>query len=145
MQLFIALVLVSSLSFLGYCLAYFTSPHMKEEFRRFGLEKVGLVAIIFELLGAVGLLVGLKVYPILLISSGGLALLMFLGVIFRLRAKDGLLVSLPALFFMLLNAGIFVWALKKPGVTQVAGEIKVDHAYAEGKGRATRTIFREVV
>jgi hypothetical protein len=111
MYLFTALVLVSSLSFLGYGVAYFISPHMKEEFRRFGLAKLGLVAIIFELLGAVGLLVGLKNHPILLISSGGLALLMFLGVIFRLKVKDGLLVSLPALFFMLLNAGIFAWAL----------------------------------
>lgn len=111
MYLFIALVLVSSLSFLGYGIAYFVSPHMKSEFERFGLGKVGLVAIIFELLGAVGLLVGLKVHPILLVSSGGLALLMFLGVIFRIKMKDSLLVSLPALFFMLLNAGIFAWAL----------------------------------
>ncbi|GAB3635756.1 hypothetical protein GCM10027422_13460 [Hymenobacter arcticus] len=111
MYLFTALVLVSSLSFLGYGIAYFVSPNMKNEFKRFGLGKLGLVAIIFELLGAVGLLVGLRSYPILLISSGGLALLMFLGVVYRIKLKDSLLVSLPALFFMLLNAGIFAWAL----------------------------------
>lgn len=111
MRLFTVLVLVSSLSFLGYGVAYFVSPNMKNEFKRFGLGKLGLVAIIFELLGAVGLLVGLKSYPILLISAGGLALLMFLGVVYRIKMKDSLLVSLPALFFMLLNAGIFAWAL----------------------------------
>lgn len=111
MRLFTVLVLVSSLSFLGYGVAYFVSPNMKNEFKRFGLGKLGLVAIIFELLGAVGLLVGLRSYPILLISSGGLALLMFLGVVYRIKMKDSLLVSLPALFFMLLNAGIFAWAL----------------------------------
>ncbi|AMJ66784.1 hypothetical protein AXW84_16160 [Hymenobacter sp. PAMC 26628] len=111
MYLFIVLVLVSSLSFLGYGIAYFVSPAMKDEFKRFGLEGLGLVAIIFELLGAVGLLVGLKYNLILLISSGGLALLMFLGVAVRIKVKDGLLVSLPALSFMLLNAYIFAKAL----------------------------------
>lgn len=109
--LFTALVLISGVSFVGYGIAYFVTPHMKNEFRRFGLKKLGLVTIIFELLGGVGILVGLKSYPILLLSSGGLAVLMFLGVIFRLKLKDSLLVSLPALFFMVLNAGIFAWAL----------------------------------
>ncbi|WP_211320265.1 DoxX family protein [Hymenobacter nivis] len=96
---------------MGYGVAYFISPNMKEEFKRFGLERVGLIAIIFELLGAVGLLVGLRINPILLIASGGLAVLMFLGVAIRIKVKDGLLVSLPALSFMLLNAYIFVKAL----------------------------------
>ncbi|AWM33252.1 hypothetical protein DDQ68_10955 [Hymenobacter nivis] len=111
MYLLTVLTLFSSLSFLGYGVAYFISPNMKEEFKRFGLERVGLIAIIFELLGAVGLLVGLRINPILLIASGGLAVLMFLGVAIRIKVKDGLLVSLPALSFMLLNAYIFVKAL----------------------------------
>lgn len=111
MTLRLALILISSLSFLGYGAAYFISPNMKNEFRRFGLGRVGLLAIVFELLGAVGLLVGLRNSTILLISSGGLALLMFLGVAVRLRVKDSLLVSLPALFYMLLNAYIFAEAL----------------------------------
>jgi hypothetical protein len=111
MHLLVALVLISSICFFGYGIAYFTSPHMKNEFKRFGLERLGLVVIIFELLGAVGLLVGLKINPILLVSSGGLALLMFLGVAVRLKVKDSLLVSLPALFFILLNAFIFAKAL----------------------------------
>ena len=84
---------------------------MKSEFQRFGLGGVGLVVAILELLGAVGLVVGLKLNPILLVSSGGLALLMFLGLAVRLKVKDGLLVSLPALFFMALNAFIFARAL----------------------------------
>lgn len=111
MSLFVGLVLFSSLSFLGYGVAYFVSPHMKAEFERFGLSRVGLIAIIFELLGAVGLLVGLRSTPILLVSSGGLALLMLLGVATRLRAKDHLRVMLPALFYMALNAYLFASAL----------------------------------
>jgi hypothetical protein len=80
---------------------------MKSEFKRFGLEKFGLLTAVLEISGALGLLAGLIVHSILLISSGGLALLMFFGVIARLRVKDSLWVSLPALIYMGLNAFIF--------------------------------------
>ena len=107
MNLLNFLIAFSSLSFLGYGIVYFTSSKMKLEFKRFGLEKVGALTAILELLGAVGLLVGLKITSILLISSGGLALLMFFGVVVRIKVKDSILVSLPAAFYMLLNAYIF--------------------------------------
>ena len=84
---------------------------MKVEFKRFGLEKVGALTAVLELLGAVGLLVGLKIYPILLISAGGLSLLMLLGVAVRIKVKDSFWVSLPALSFMILNFYIFYLAL----------------------------------
>lgn len=100
-------VLISSLSFFGYAVSYFISPNMKKEFKRFGLEKIGLITIILELLGAAGLIIGLLFNPILLISSLGLALLMIAGLIVRIRLKDSLFVSLPALFFAGLNTYIF--------------------------------------
>ncbi len=112
MTLFHICIYLSSLSFFAYCISYFTSRHMKSEFKRFKLEKLGLLTIILEFVGAVGLLIGLQYNPILLISSGGLALLMFFGTIVRIRLKDGLWVSLPALFYMGLNAYIFFEALK---------------------------------
>ena len=52
---------------------------MKNEFKRFGLEKLALTIIVLEILGAVGLLVGLKFQFMLVISSLGLALLMLAG------------------------------------------------------------------
>lgn len=106
MILFYVLVLFSSLSFLFYGVAYFISPNIKNEFIRFGLEKFGILTAVLEICGAVGLLVGLMFHSLLLFSSGGLALLMFLGVVARLNVKDSLWVSLPALFFMLLNTFI---------------------------------------
>lgn len=96
---------------MAYGISYFTSVKMKSEFKRFGLEKVGALTAILEILGALGLLLGLKLRPILLISSGGLALLMLLGVAVRISVKDGIWVSLPAFFFMLLNAYIFYLSL----------------------------------
>ena len=111
MTLFHICIYLSSLSFFAYSISYFTSPHMKSEFKRFNLEKLGLLTIVLEFVGAAGLLIGLVYNPILLISSGGLALLMFLGTIVRIRLKDSLWVSLPALFYMGLNAYIFFDAL----------------------------------
>jgi len=85
---------------------------MKNEFKRFGLEKLGLLTIVLEIIGATGLIVGLIFNPILIISSLGLALLMFFGVIVRIKLKDSFWISLPALFFMVLNFYIF-WTSTK--------------------------------
>lgn len=80
---------------------------MKNEFKRFGLEKFGTLVMLFQFLGATGLLFGLVYKPLLIIASFGLGLLMFLGVIVRMRLKDSFLISLPALFYMVLNFYIF--------------------------------------
>lgn len=101
------LILISSISFFGYAVSYFISPHMKNEFKRFGLDKIGLLTVILEIVGATGLLVGLRFNLILTLSSLGLALLMLAGLIVRLKLKDNIWISLPALFYMGLNTYIF--------------------------------------
>jgi hypothetical protein len=111
MNLLTALILISSLSFMGYGIAYFILPKMKSEFKRFGLERVGALTAALEILGALGLLLGFKLHPILLISAGGLTILMLLGVAVRIKMKDSVWVSLPAFFFMILNAYIFFMSL----------------------------------
>ena len=70
-----------------------------------------MLTAVLEILGGVGLLVGLKVPFILMISSGGLAILMLLGVAVRIKVEDNLWITLPALIFMLLNATIFFMSL----------------------------------
>jgi hypothetical protein len=112
MSLLEVLIIFSSLSFLGYGVAYFTTPNMKSEFIRFGLAKFGTLTAILEIVGAAGLLVGLLYNSILMIASGGLALLMFLGVAVRLKIKDGVLASSPALFYFALNLYIFFESMK---------------------------------
>jgi len=84
---------------------------MKSEFERFKLERLGLLVIVLEIVGALGLLIGLWFEPLLLLSSGGLGLLMLLGLLVRIKLKDNLWISLPALFYMALNAYIFYLAL----------------------------------
>ncbi|MGL2992849.1 DoxX family protein [Flavobacterium sp. TSSA_36] len=106
-------IFLSSISFFGYVISYFTSPHMKGEFKRFGLEKLGLLTIILQCIGAAGLLIGLYYQPLLLLSSLGLGTLMLLGLLVRIRLKDSLWISIPALFYMFLNFYIFWETLKK--------------------------------
>jgi hypothetical protein len=109
----ISCALLSSLAFLVYAISYFLSPHMKSEFERFDLKDFGLFVIVLEILGAIGLLVGLLYNPILLLSSGGLSLLMLLGLMTRIRMKDGFWVSLPAIALMILNGYIFYLGMAK--------------------------------
>ncbi|MCX6228172.1 MAG: DoxX family protein [Bacteroidia bacterium] len=111
MSLLHALILLSSLSFLGYGISYFKSTNMKLEFKRFGLEKFGAPTAILEVLGGAGLLVGIKYNPILLVAAGGLSLLMLLGVIVRIKLKDSIWITLPAFIFMALNGTIFFISL----------------------------------
>ncbi len=85
---------------------------MKTEFERFNLKKFGLIIIVLEILGALGLLLGLLFTPVLLLSSAGLALLMLLGLITRIKLNDSLLVTLPAALFMLLNTVIFYLGIR---------------------------------
>ena len=87
---------------------------MKDEFKRFGLEKMGLTIIILEIVGALGLLVGLKFYFILVISSLGLALLMLAGLIVRIKIKDSIWISLPAFSYLVLNVFIFWKSINLP-------------------------------
>ena len=105
-------ILVSSFSFYAYVVSYFISPHMKKEFKRFNLEKLALITIILELLGASGLLVGLKFNLILVISSLGLSLLMLCGLLIRIKLKDNIWLSLPAGLFMILNLLIFLGSIE---------------------------------
>jgi glycine dehydrogenase len=86
-SLFDAAVWVSSLSFVGYGITYFTSPHMKEEFVRFGLPGLGTLTAVFQMMGAAGLTRATEVailnanyiatrlrphYPILYVGASGM-------------------------------------------------------------------------
>ncbi len=101
------LTVISALSFLYYGLTFFTTSQMKEEFERYDLAKFRSLIGVLQLLGGIGLLIGLLWNPLLIVSAAGLALLMLIGFGVRVKMKDGLLESLPSFFFMLINGYIF--------------------------------------
>ncbi len=107
----ILLILFTGLAFLFYGVYYFFSPNFKLEFKRFGLQKFGLLAAWLQILGGTGLLVGLTIHFILVISTLGLAVLMLLGVATRIKVKDNFQQTFPALFFMIINFYLFLVSL----------------------------------
>lgn len=104
-------ILISGISFIIYGILLLNSSKMQNEFKRFGLEKFTKLTGVLELLGGTGMLIGLKYDIILLISSGGLALLMLLGFGVRMKLKDSFWLSFPSFFFMVLNLFVFFNAI----------------------------------
>ena len=103
-DIIIALSFVSGISFVAFGASCLASSHIRDEFERFGLAKFRTLVGVLELLGGSAQLLG-WLFPVLgLLSSGGLTLLMVMGVITRLKIGDHLLVTLPAIAYLLLNA-----------------------------------------
>lgn len=116
------LILMSAVSFLYYGLAFFTKSEMKDEFERYKLTKFRNFVGILQLLGGVGLLIGLAWKTALILSSGGLFLLMLIGFAVRVKMKDGFLDSMPSFVFAIINGYIFfatVGILTKPDLLLV--------------------------
>jgi hypothetical protein len=81
------------------------------EFKRYGFPHFRKLVGSLEIAGAVGLILGFYSMTFLLLSSAGLALLMFCGVVVRLRIKDKLIFIVPAFVLFILNLFIFFKAL----------------------------------
>ena len=101
---------LSATLFLYYGLSVLFSDAMVTEFDQFGLPDLRKVTGILELLGAVGLFVGYLIPPLVIAASGGLALLMALGLAVRFRSGSSLQDSLAALAMLLINLYICLYA-----------------------------------
>ena len=104
-------ILISALSFITYGILSLTTTSMQEEFKRFGLEQLRTFTGIVQLLGGIGLLVGLKLPFALRFSAAGIVLLMIAGLIVRFKVGDSWLLSLPAFAYFLLNTYILTRSL----------------------------------
>ncbi|MFQ3226331.1 MAG: hypothetical protein ACI8Z5_002603 [Lentimonas sp.] len=81
---------------------------MVVEFDRYRLRKYRVLTGVLQVLGAVGLLLGILYEPVGLIASTGLSLLMLAGFITRLKIRDPLFLCLPSLGYMALCAWLTV-------------------------------------
>lgn len=101
---------LSAIAFVGYGVACLTTQHMVAEFERFGLSRFRRLVGALELLGGLGLLAAYFYRPLLLVSAGGLTVLMLLGVGTRLRIRDPMVETLPAAAFFAINAFVLWFA-----------------------------------
>jgi uncharacterized membrane protein YphA (DoxX/SURF4 family) len=104
----VTLIFLTAITFIIYGFLCLGTDHMKIEFNRYGLSKFRKLTGTLELLGGIGLIVGSLYAPILYLSSAGLALLMFLGVMIRLKTKDPLIEIVPAFILMVINLTILL-------------------------------------
>ena len=104
---------VSGALFLYYGLACLFANGMVDEFARYGLSRFRRATGALEVLGAVGLAAG-YLFPLLsVLSAGGLAVLMALGLAVRVKVRDPVVEMLPAVFLLLVNSFIAIQALAR--------------------------------
>ena len=73
------------------------------EFQRYGLKHYRILTGILQLLGSFSLIIGFWIPSFTLVVSGGLAMLMLLGVLVRIKIKDKPYLLIPAIILMCLN------------------------------------------
>jgi len=105
---YVAVVLSAAVLFLVYGLLCLFSNGMEAEFERYGLSRFRRPTGALEVLGGVGLLVGLLITEVMLVASAGLALLMLLGLVARIRVRDPLLEMVPAAVLLVMNVFVLV-------------------------------------
>tara|TARA_B100000780_G_scaffold122201_1_gene85695 strand:+ start:1072 stop:1410 length:339 start_codon:yes stop_codon:yes gene_type:complete len=111
MDINLLLVFFSGVSFIFYGIGSFKSTRMESEYKRWGYKDYRYLIGGLQLLGGIGLLIGLLVNKLLLISSAGLMLLMIIAVYVRFKIKDPLKMAMPALFYAIINSLIFYLAI----------------------------------
>jgi len=99
----------SSLAFIYFGMNCFYSDFIIAEFIRYDLPSYRKLTGILQLLGSIGLLIGLYFSPILLLlASLGLCLLMLAGFIVRIKINDNFIQSSPSFIFAALNLFIAI-------------------------------------
>jgi len=105
---------ISAICFGWYGLACFFSTSMIEEFDRWRVPTLRILTGGLQVAAALGILLGHFFYrPILLLSAGGLAVMMFCALLARVRIRDKVVNAIPAFTLMLLNIFIVVSELKQ--------------------------------
>ena len=99
------IVIFISISFLYFGTSCLFTTYMRNEFSRYGLAKYRSTVGILQLMGGLGLTLGLcYIHWLIVVASIGLFVLMGLGVIVRIHIKDQWYHCIPALLYALLSA-----------------------------------------
>ena len=99
---------LSLLAFAWYGATALRSREMVAEFERYGLARLRVFTAVLQIAGSVGLLAGFVYRPLLLVSAGGLAVMMLLAVLVRIRIRDPIHAIVPAFVLFCLNLLVVV-------------------------------------
>ena len=107
-----AIIIFTGISFLVYGFNSLTSKRMVNEFKRWGFSKYRKLISFLQILGAIGLILGLKFNLILIASSLCLSIMMFFAIVVRIKINDNISRILPAITYFVLNALILNYSLQ---------------------------------
>tara|TARA_B100000401_G_C52631237_1_gene636103 strand:+ start:120 stop:458 length:339 start_codon:yes stop_codon:yes gene_type:complete len=99
-----AIILFTGISFIIYGINSFYSKRMISEFKRWGYKKHRKTISSLQILGGLGLVIGLQINIILIASSLCLSIMMFFAIIVRVRIKDNVARILPAITYLMLSS-----------------------------------------
>ena len=105
--------LLSGIAFLIYGVLCVSGHSLINDFHRFGIDWLRIPTGYLEILGGLGLLIGLRWLPVLRLSAAGLCLMMLIGFGFRLKFRDSVAESVPSFGFMLLNLYILITSFRQ--------------------------------
>ena len=111
MDINLIIIIFTAFSFMIYGFSSFISKRMIDEYKRWGFDNNRKLIGFFQLLGGIGLFIGLKYNLILIISSLSLLIMMVFAVFIRIKIKDNVSEALPALTYILLNVIILYYSL----------------------------------
>ncbi|WP_405412094.1 DoxX family protein [Maribacter sp. Asnod1-A12] len=103
-----AIILFSAVSFIFFGISCLFSNFMVFEFKRYDLEKFRVLVGFLQLIGSVGLFLGIFYKNWAVMASLGLSILMVFGFIVRIKIKDPFLLAFPSLFYAIINLILFV-------------------------------------
>ncbi|CAI8393023.1 MAG: Uncharacterised protein [Owenweeksia sp. TMED14] len=101
------ILLFSAISFIIYGINSFISKKMISEYERWGYKNQRIILGSCQLLGGLGLLVGLAIPLMLSVASFLLMCMMLTAVFVRIKIKEKVVKMLPAVLYVALNFIIF--------------------------------------
>tara|TARA_B100000768_G_scaffold134511_1_gene125297 strand:+ start:3342 stop:3680 length:339 start_codon:yes stop_codon:yes gene_type:complete len=107
MDINLAILLFSAISFIGYGVNSFFSKRMISEYERWGYQNQRIILGSCQVLGGLGLLIGLAIPLLLSVASFLLMCMMLTAVFVRIKLNERLVKMLPAFFYVIVNFIIF--------------------------------------
>lgn len=96
------------IAFAWYGATALLSARMVAEFERYGLARLRVLTATLQIAGSAGLFAGFFYRPLLLLSAGGFAVMMFFAVIVRIKIRDPVHAIVPAFVLLCLDLMLVV-------------------------------------
>ena len=100
-------VIFTAVSFIIYGYSSFISRRMKSEYARWGYDNQRKIVGSLQLLGGIGLILGLQINVLLITTSFCFIMMMTMAIFIRIKIKDNIADILPAITYLFLSILIF--------------------------------------